>query len=151
MSSKEELQQRVILAARDYGINTVLYRHAVGAKVGLNVTDMECLAVLFFKGMSSPTELATYTGLSSGATTAMLDRLEKSGLIIRQANPKDRRSTLVVVAEDARTKVGPFFVKIRQAQDKLMTGYSDEELTCIADFLSKTSTIWEEERKKLHT
>jgi len=70
-----------------------LFRHIVGEMLGVNATDMECLGVILFKGLTTPSELAQYTGLSSGATTAMLDRLEKSELIARHPNPKDRRST----------------------------------------------------------
>ncbi|HSX17660.1 MAG TPA: MarR family transcriptional regulator [Patescibacteria group bacterium] len=149
--TKKDLEQQVILTAREYGINTVLYRHAVGAMLGVNVTDMECLGALFFKGLATPTELSLYTGLSSGATTAMLDRLEKSGLIERRPNPKDRRGSVITVAKDAKTKVGPLFMPVRIAQDALVASYSREELELIAGFLQQASAIWETERKKLST
>ena len=40
---------------------------------------MECRGLLFRNRLASPTELARHTGLSSSATTAMLDRLERAG------------------------------------------------------------------------
>src|SRR5689334_6390488 len=95
-SSKAELHKRVILASRENGIGEVLFRHVVGERLGVNVTDMECLGLLFHKGIATPSELARYTGLSSGATTAMLDRLERGGLIQRKPNPDDRRGTLII-------------------------------------------------------
>lgn len=146
---KSKLRQRVIMDAREYGISTVLFRHTVGDLLGVNVTDMECLALLFFKGISTPTELARYTGLSSGATTAMLDRLEKSGLIERRPNPTDRRGTLISVAREASDKVDPMFASIRRAQDELVAAYSDKELELIANFLEKSTAMWEAERTKL--
>ncbi len=142
-------KQRVIMLAREYGISTVLFRHAIGARLGVNVTDMECLATLFFKGLSTPTELAKHTGLSSGATTAMLDRLEKGGLIERRPNPDDRRGTLITVVREAATKVGPMFAPIRDAQDKLVASYSEEELQLIAGFFDKSIEIWETARQDL--
>src|SRR5437764_7814727 len=108
-SRKADLMKQVVVDAREYGISMVLFRHAVGEILGVNVTDMECLALIFFKGLATPSELARYTGLSSGATTTMLDRLEKSGLIERHRNPHDRRSVHIVIASEAVGKVGPLF------------------------------------------
>src|SRR6185312_194532 len=100
-SAKQSLEQQVLLAAREYGVSTTLFRNAVGARLGVNVTDMECLALLFFKGIATPTELSKHTSLSSGATTAMLDRLERAGMILRRPNPDDRRGSLIEVNHEA--------------------------------------------------
>lgn len=104
-TSKADLVRRVILGARQHGISSVLFRNLIGERLGLNVTDMKCLGLLFHKGISSPSELARHTGLSSGATTATLDRLEKSGLIERQPNPDDRRGTLIVLVKTGAEKL----------------------------------------------
>lgn len=146
---KEELKEQVILGARAYGIGSVLFRHVVGEMLGVNATDMECLGVIFFKGLATPSELARHTGLSSGATTAMLDRLEKSKLIERRPNPKDRRSTHIVVVQETAGKIAPLFASLREAQDKIVSSYSEQELELLADFFSRSVTMWEEERKKL--
>ncbi len=146
---KEDLGAQVIRGAREYGISSVLFRHAIGERLGVNVTDMECLGVLFFKGTASPGELAMHTGLSSGATTAMLDRLQKSGLIVRQPNPNDGRGALIAVAPDAAQKVGPMFAPIRDAQNELLASYSKQELQLLIDFFGKLTAIWEAERKNL--
>jgi DNA-binding MarR family transcriptional regulator len=126
-----------MVGAREYGINAVLYRHAVGTVLGLNVTDMDCLGVLFFRGLATPTELSHYTGLSSGATTAMLDRLERSGMIERRPNPRDRRGTLIFIVPEAAERVAPLFAS------------SKEELGVLSDFFSRSVAMWEEERRKL--
>jgi DNA-binding MarR family transcriptional regulator len=147
--TKGDLEKQVVVGAREYGINTVLFRHAVGAVLGLNVTDMECLGVLFFKGLATPTELAHYTGLSSGATTAMLDRLEKSGLIERRPNLRDRRSTLIFIVQEAANRVAPLFASARDAQDALVASYSQKELQILSDFFRRSVAMWEEERLKL--
>jgi DNA-binding MarR family transcriptional regulator len=144
-----DLIEQVILGARQYGISTVLFRNLVGERLGVNVTDMECLGLLFHKGIATPSELARYTGISSGATTAMLDRLEKSGLIERRPNPDDRRGTLIVLLKSGAERVGPWFLSARQAQIKLVSGYSAEELEVISDFFERSVKMWEEEREKL--
>jgi DNA-binding MarR family transcriptional regulator len=147
--AKADLMKQVILAAREYGINTVLFRNLVGERLNVNVTDMECLGLVFNKGLATPTELARYTGLSSGATTAMLDRLENSGLIERQPNPDDRRGTIITLAQAGVEKVAPWFASIRQAQEQLVSGYSEEELRLILSFFERSISMWEDERKKL--
>lgn len=137
------------MGAREYGINTVLFRNIVAERLGVNVTDMECLGLLFHKRIATPSELAKYTGLSSGATTAMLDRLEKSDLIERRPNPDDRRGTLIRIVESGAKKVAPWFASGRKAQDQLVSSYSEKELQLILDFFEKSIKMWEEERKKL--
>jgi len=147
--TKTELKKKVILGARQYEINTVLFRNIVCERLGVNVTDMECLGLLFHKGLATPSELARYTGLSSGATTAMLDRLEKSGLIERQPNPEDRRGTLIFLVESGKEKVAPWFTSVRRAQNELVSSYSEKELKLISDFFEKSARMWEQERMKL--
>ena len=103
-STKTDLKKRALMAVRDYGVNLTLFRNAMSEWAGLNVTDMECLRLLFHKGIATPSELARHTGLTSGATTAMLDRLEKAGLIERRPNPDDRRGTLITPAKSSCRK-----------------------------------------------
>jgi DNA-binding MarR family transcriptional regulator len=137
------------VGAREYGVSTTLFRNAVGDKLGVNDTDMQCLALLFFKGMSTPTELSKYTGISTGATTAMLDRLEKAKLIKRKPNPNDRRGILIEVDKSSVKTVGPMFADTRVAQDKLVASYSEKELQVISDFFKRFTDIWDDGREKL--
>lgn len=148
-STKTELKQRALMAVRDYGVNLTLFRNAMSEWAGLNATDMECLRLLFQKGIATPSELARHTGLTSGATTAMLDRLEKAGLIERRPNPNDRRGTLVVPAKSASEKMASWFESARNAQDELISSYSESELEIIADVFERFTKLWDEERKKI--
>jgi DNA-binding MarR family transcriptional regulator len=148
-STKTDLKKRALMAVRDYGVNLTLFRNAMSEWAGLNVTDMECLRLLFQKGIASPTELARYTGLTSGATTAMLDRLEKSGLIERRLNPDDRRGILITSAKSAAEKAASWFESARNAQDELISSFSESELEIIADVFERFTKLWEDERKKI--
>ncbi|MBK7453117.1 MAG: MarR family transcriptional regulator [Anaerolineales bacterium] len=114
-------EKRALMAVRDYGVNLTQFRNAMSEWAGLNVTDMECLRLLFFKGVASPSELSKSTGLTSGATTAMLDRLEKAGLIERRPNPNDRRGTLIAPAPSSAEKAASWFESARKAQDELIS------------------------------
>jgi DNA-binding MarR family transcriptional regulator len=134
---KRDLEKQVFAAARDNGISAVLFRNAVARKLGLNITDSECLSLLSIKGVSTPTELAHYTGLTSGSTTAMLDRLERAQFISRKPNPDDRRGVLIEINKKWTETAGPLVRGVQQAHAELIASYSDEELETIADFLTR--------------
>jgi len=148
-SKKTDLKKRALVAVREYGVHLTLFRNAVSEWAGVNVTDMECLRLLFLKGIATPSELARHTGLTSGATTAMLDRLEKAGLIERRPNPDDRRGTLIAPAESSAQKAASWFESARKAQDELISSYSAEELEIVSDVFEKFTKLWDEEREKL--
>jgi DNA-binding MarR family transcriptional regulator len=137
MDSKQDLEKQVMMAAREQGISSVLFRNAIGRKLGLNITDSECLGLLSIKGISTPTELARYTGLTTGSTTAMLDRLEKAKFIRRKPNPKDRRGVLIEINKKFTETVGPLVAGVQKAQIELIASYSDKKLETIADFLTR--------------
>lgn len=148
-STKTDLKKRALMAVRDYGVNLTQFRNAMSEWAGLNVTDMECLRLLFQKGIATPSELARYTGLTSGATTAMLDRLEKVGLIERRPNPDDRRGTLIAPTQSSAEKAASWFTSARKAQDELISSYSESELETIADVFERFAKLWDQEREKI--
>lgn len=149
-SANPDLKKRALMAIRDYGIRLRQFQNAVDQWAGLNATDMECLKLLFVKGIATPSELAKHTGLTSGATTAMLDRLENAGLIERRRNPEDRRGTLVVPQEKGVEKVAAWFESARTAQDELVSSYSENELEFIAEVFERFSKLWDHEREKIN-
>lgn len=147
-STKADLKKRALIAVRDYGVHLTQFRNAVNESAGLNATDMECLRFLFVKSKATPSELARQTGLTSGATTAMLDRLEKVGLIERKPNPDDRRGTFIFPTSSSSEKVASWFESARQAQDELISSYSENELEIIADVFERFAKLWNQEREK---
>lgn len=146
MNSKEDLEKQVLMAAAEYGITAVLFRNAVGRKLGLNITDSECLSLLGIKGISTPTELARYTGLTTGSTTAMLDRLEKAGFITRRHNPNDRRGVLIEINSEAAVTTASLVAGVQKAHKELIASYSAIELEIIVDFLTRFA-----QNVKMHT
>ena len=148
-SMQRELEKRALAAVREYGVHLTLFRNAMNEWAGLNATDMECLRFLFQKGTATPSELARQTGLTSGATTAMLDRLERAGLIERRPNPDDRRGTLIRAAESASERAASWFASARKAQGELISSYSESELQVICDVFEQFARLWDQEREKI--
>ena len=148
--SKKALEQQLIIAARMYGISTTLFRNAVANTLDVNDTDMQCLGLLYFKRVATPTELSTHTGISSGATTAMLNRLESAKLIKRKPNPNDRRGTLIEVDKNSAKIIGGLFADTRIAQNELVASYTEKELRLLSDFFERFTEVWEQGRQKLN-
>jgi len=149
LRNNSELKQQVSVASRENGISYTLFRNAIGKKLGLNTTDFEGLDLIFYRGVASPSELSRYTGLSSGSTTAMIDRLEKSGLVQRQKHPHDRRATQVVLNREAALRVRPLFTSARVAQNRLLDSYSTQELEILLNYFTRSRDLFERERDTL--
>lgn len=146
---RNDLKQKVFNAARDQGVNSVLFRNAIGRKLDLSSTDFECLSLLAIKGISTPKELAHYTGLTTGSTTAMLDRLEKRKFIKRRNNPNDRRGVIIEINKDYSEKAAPLVAGVQKLHNELIDSYSDQELETIADFLIRFTNNVIEHTKKI--
>jgi len=149
MESRKQLVTQVIRGAREFSIGTVLFHRAVGQILGVNVTDIKCLDMMTLQGSATPSQLAAHTGLSSGATTAMIDRLERAGLVERQPHPKDRRGTILVLTEEAMRKLPSLFSSLGTAMETLVSSYPQKELAVLDDFFTKARVLWQEERAKL--
>ncbi len=143
-SIKADLQHQVAVDSREYGISYTLFRNSVGKKMGVNSTDFQALDLLFYRGDATPSELSKYTGLSSGATTAMIDRLERLELVTRESNPNDRRGVIVKVKGQSAKKYAPLFIPVRDAQQLLLSQYSKEQLELISDYLKNSASIFEQ-------
>ena len=88
---KQTLVARLGEQVRRMGAQSVLISKTVAGRFGLNTSDLECLDLIYLRGQASAGELARATGLTSGAVTALIDRLERAGYVERTDDPTDRR------------------------------------------------------------
>ncbi|HEY6884141.1 MAG TPA: MarR family transcriptional regulator [Nitrososphaeraceae archaeon] len=123
--------------SRELSTRTVIFHHLIGERLGLNPTDHKCLDVIIKSGTPmTASQLAEETGLSTGAITGVVDRLEKAGYVRRKRDQKDRRLVFInPLLDKAMVKLSPIFEPIKQASRKLYSKYSDEELAIILDFI----------------
>src|SRR5690348_18512954 len=119
-STKTDLKKRALTAVAEYGAHLTLFRNAMNESLGFNGTDMECLRLLFQKGIATPSELSRHTGVTCGAMIAMLDRFEKAGLIERGPNPDDRRGAIVAPTKSSTEQDDSLFVAAPKAMDELI-------------------------------
>jgi DNA-binding MarR family transcriptional regulator len=112
--------------------------------MGINRTDARCLDILEQHGRTSAGELARESQLSTGAVTAVIDRLERAGYAQRVPDPGDRRRVLVELTEFARRQVSELMGQpLRQATVPVMERYSDAELELLLDFQRRGRRIQE--------
>ncbi|MCK1420661.1 MarR family transcriptional regulator [Bradyrhizobium sp. 180] len=115
----------------------VLYGQTVANVAGIANSDLECMDILYLEGRVTAGRLAEVTGLTTGAITGVVDRLEKAGLVRRERDETDRRKVFIAVVPDAAMKIGQFYVPMQQAMEKVFGGYSDEELRLLLRFANE--------------
>ena len=116
---------------------------AVALQFGLNRTDLRCLGILYRCGRVTAGELAEESGLTPGAITTVLDRLERGGYANRVPDPADRRRVLVVSTVATREIGARIQGEVDLASRRLLEGREAAELTCIRDFLRGTRSVYE--------
>jgi DNA-binding MarR family transcriptional regulator len=136
-SDRARLHETVIGCVRQFIAGSILSNQQIADRVGLRLTDMQCINVLELMGPSTPGELARLTGLTTGGVTVMLDRLEKGGYLKREPNPRDRRSVLVHLNASKVKKMQAFYGEINQRMAALLDETSERELRSVVSFLSK--------------
>lgn len=142
LPSREELRAALNQQIRTVGALSVMLSQTVAERVGLNSTDMESLDLLFVNGPLTAGRLAELTGLTTGAITGIVDRLERAGHVRRETDPADRRRVIIhPLPEKANREIGPLYAPLATAMEALYDRYSDEELGIIVDFLGKSQDI----------
>lgn len=119
------------------------YDEAVGLGHQLGPAERRCLSVTWAAPQPAGA-IATATGLTPAAVTALIDRLEARGLVRRQPDPSDRRRVLVAQTEASQALVAGTYLKLAAAGHRLLESYSDAELATVARFLADARRIQEE-------
>jgi len=153
--SRDSRRRAELLAAldeefRDLSTATILFHQAVADRLGMHVTDHKCAGILMRTGPIPAGELARRTGLTTGAITGVIDRLEKAGFARRVRDPGDRRRVIVepLVGQLERV-VMPLFASMARASRALCERYTTEELAVIRDFTDRCRQMAEDETRKL--
>jgi DNA-binding MarR family transcriptional regulator len=114
---------------------TARFDDAVGDALGLNRTDMRCIDVLQREGRVTAGELAEATGLTSGAMTTALDRLERAGFARRVRDAGDRRKVVVEVVPNAVKAAERFYGEHIAMSERLYRRYSQEQIELLLQFV----------------
>lgn len=109
--------------------------------LGINRTDGRCIDVIDRRGELTAGELAKEVGLTTGAVTAMVDRLEVAGLVQRKNDPADRRKVLIQLTGDAKQLAADIYGQMAQATAPLIDDLSDSDLLTLISFFDTSRRV----------
>ena len=138
---RKKLRQEVIEELRALGTADDFMNEAAAALLGIHTTDMHAGEVLDREGPMTIGELARKVGLSPGAATALVDRLEQAGFATREHDPSNRRRVLVKPSKEAGGRAYAVFGPLMRSTVAFLERYSDQELLLIRDFLRSAQTV----------
>ena len=97
----------------------VIFSQTVASRVGISSSDLECMDFLNLESRVTAGRLAEVTGLTTGAITGVIDRLEKAGLVRRERDDSDRRKVFITVVPESEAKIGKFYESLQQSIHKI--------------------------------
>src|ERR1044072_7132697 len=141
-SPKRQLIEGVITAFRASGNQDNAFENLAADRLGGNHTDLHCLNAIENAGGLTAGELATEVGLTSGAVTGVIDRLERAGFARRVPDPADRRRVKVEVTAEFYARAERIWAPLAaEWEEGLGSRFSAAELTRITEFLQLTTEV----------
>jgi DNA-binding MarR family transcriptional regulator len=125
------------------------FDEAIAELLGINRTDLRCLDLLSVFQPMSAGELARASGLSTGATTFVLDRLERAGFLARRRDLQDRRRVLVEIIEEAQERIFALHRPLVMAMRETVKEFAPRELEAIERFLSLGRDLYQQQARAL--
>jgi DNA-binding MarR family transcriptional regulator len=131
MGRRDERQSRLeAIGARLREVTRLSLRfsEAMASELGVSVTDLECLDRVALGANVTAGALAEATGLTTGAITGAIDRLERAGFVERRRDDADRRK-VIVAGTPATRRPHPSSARMRRAVASVLQRYDDEQLS----------------------
>lgn len=150
-SSRERLEH-VGGALRRICEQIALTRAMIASHFHLQRTDRAGLDFIFSHGGTCTAgELSKATGLTTGSTTALIDRLEEAGYAVREPDENDRRKQIVRIPQQVFAHCEALYEPIRAEMFSLWSNYSAEKLEFVAEFLTRSAQLHAECLERLKT
>ncbi|MFI6924654.1 MarR family winged helix-turn-helix transcriptional regulator [Nonomuraea spiralis] len=135
---------------RRYLSAVMLHGHAAAKACGLGATDLYALNILELAGPMTPGELGTRTGLTTGPTTRLIDRLEQAGYVRRAPDPDDRRKVIVEpVGKPAQ--LDQVMDPVRRKIGDILADCPPEHLDALFDYFDRAAHTYQEAAERLRS
>src|SRR5260370_7773314 len=134
--ARAALMEQLENAVRRSSALGVLFGQTVASRVGISSSDLECLDFLNLEGRVTAGRLAEVTGLTTGAITGVVDRLEKAGFVRRERDESDRRKVFIAIVPENVAKIARFYAHMQRAMLKEWEAYSDADLPLLPQFMT---------------
>ena len=140
-AKRGEPGERLARAVREAMAAAILFNQRVADDAGMNLRDLQVLHLLQLHGPSTPRDLARWASVTTGGMTVVLDRLEKGGYARREANPADRRSSIVhLIPESLRKLEGVYRAKGRLLAEAIAR-YGERDLRLLIRFFEDITGV----------
>jgi DNA-binding MarR family transcriptional regulator len=134
-----ETEAQLARLARRHSTATVLFHHAVAERLGLGPSDHKCLDLLLQHEGMTGSRLAALTGLTTGAVTGVVNRLEKAGYVRRRPDPSDGRRQLLQPVTERVAEVAAWFAENAPDHADLLAGMNSEQISAVTTYLSRAT------------
>ncbi|HET6624881.1 MAG TPA: MarR family transcriptional regulator [Nocardioidaceae bacterium] len=137
----QEADVQALLAplARRHSTATVLFHHAMAERLGLGPSDHKCLDLLLQHDGLTGSRLAAITGLTTGAITGVVNRLEQAGYVQRRPDPTDRRRQLLQPVPKRVADVRALFTEHGPDPGDLVAGMDADQVSAVVTFLTRAT------------
>lgn len=136
---------------RHYSDTSILMHEAIARSAGLSGTDHKFLGLILQNGEMTAGELSKITGLTTGAVTGLIDRLEKKKLIKRQFDKEDRRKVKIAInQQNTKELLEPLFKELQEKTIKLISTFSEDEIQTVERYFTSAIKIMNETKEKLN-
>lgn len=138
-SNRDALLTQLMRELRLMSSFDALFSHAVAERVGVHATDIETMDLLNTLGTMTAGELSERTGLTSGATTRLIDRLVRKGYVRRKADESDRRRVLIEPVYENLGELEQLYGPMAEGMTSVMSAFTDAQLAVIIDFVRRSN------------
>jgi len=115
-----------------------MFAKAVAEQAGISSSDMDCMDFLNMEGRMTAGRLAELTGLTTGAITGVIDRMEKAGFVRRERDDSDRRKVFIASVPDRLGEIGKLYELLRRAMHEQCEAYTDAELKLMLRYATES-------------
>ncbi len=119
----------------------VMFSQTVASRLGITPAELESLDLLAANERVTAGDLARATGLTTGAVTGMVDRLERAGYARRERDPQDRRRIYIRLEPSALEIVGPYYASLAKSVAEVLETYSDDEIALLVGFFTRARGV----------
>jgi DNA-binding MarR family transcriptional regulator len=137
--ARAALLQELENAMRKSSAQGTMFAKAVAEHAGISSSDMDCMDFLNFEGRMTAGRLAELTGLTSGAITGVVDRLEKAGFVRRERDDSDRRKVFIAPVPERLAEIGRFYELLQRAMHRQSEAYGDAELKLLLRYANDSA------------
>jgi DNA-binding MarR family transcriptional regulator len=136
-------------AGRETARLSTVFRYAIAERLGLTVSDLECLDFLADVGSVTAGQVADRTNLTTGAVTSMLRRLQQAGYVTAERDPADRRRVIVTLRPERTAELERPYERFAEHAAKLIEGYREEEVRLLVRHYDRMQAMYLAELDRL--